>query len=313
MRRAVIVGCGGQDGRLLFDLLRDKGYALTGLDVRRRRCARCRGGGPVDIRNAGQVERLIRRFRPHEVYYLAARHRSAEGRDAESAALLRDSYEIHVLGLLRFLDAMRVFSPRTRLFYASSSLVFGTRRGGRFDERSPLRPDEIYGITKAQGMALCRFYRRRHRLFTASGILFNHESPLRGESFVSRRIVRGAVEVKKGHRRAVVLGDLRAQADWGWAPDYVEAMRRILRAPQPEDFIVATGKKHSVGEFARRVCARLGLDPEKHLHIDQRRLTRRTGARVGDAGRLRRRTGWKPTVDFPGMVDRLLAAELKAS
>jgi len=309
MKKAVIVGAAGQDGRLLFEALRRDGYALIGIDLGRLRSADVRFRTPVRIRRSAEVRRLIRRFQPAEVYYLAARHRSAEGKDPHGDDLLEESYDVHVLGLLNFLEAIRRHSPRTRLFYASSSLVFGAAKGGHFDETSPLRPDEIYGVTKALGMSLCRFYRRRHAVFAAAGILFNHESPLRADAFVSRKIVRGAADIRAGRRRVLALGDPRAQADWGYAPDYVDAMRRILRRPRPDDFVVATGKKHTVGEFARLVFTRLGLDAKKHLRADRRLLTRRAAARSGDARKLRRLTGWKPSVDFHGLIDKLLEAE----
>lgn len=297
--RAIIVGSEGQDGRLLGDALRRDGGTVLGIG---------RGGRP-DILRRGEVLRAVRRFKPREIYYLAAWHHSSQDRPPEPVELFERSWRVHFQGLLHFLDAMRLAARKARLFYASSSLVFGEPASRRQSERTPVAPACAYGVTKEAGMAVCRHYRREHGLFAVSGILYNHESPLRDERFLSRKIVRAAVEIRRGRRRPLVLGDLDAAVDWGWAPDYVEAMRRMLRLKRPEDLVIATGRARTVRDFARRAFARLGLDWRDHVRVDPRLLSRRRPPMEGDAARLRRLTGWRPTVTFEGMVDRLVDAE----
>jgi GDPmannose 4,6-dehydratase len=213
--------------------------------------------------------------------------------------------------LVHFLEAIRRFSPATRLFYAASSHVFGSPRVPLQDEDTPLAPANVYGVTKAAGLLTCRYYRAVHGVYAAAGILYNHESPLRGPGFVSQKIVSGAVDIKCGRRDRLVLGDLSAAVDWGYAPDYVEAMRLILRLPRAEDFVVATGRKRTVRDFVKAVCRRLDLDWRACVAENPGVLTKKKAVLVGNAAKLRRLTGWKPSVDFDGMVDRLVAAALR--
>lgn len=297
-KRAVIVGRDGQDGRLLHALLTRKGYELVGL-------AR---GGAVDVSKPAQVASLVRRFKPHEIYYLAAFHHSSEDPAMDPLELFRRSEEVHVLSLVNVLEAIRKFSKTTRLFYAASSHVFGSPKTRVQNETTPLAPDNVYGITKAAGLMACRYYRERYGVFASVGILYNHESPLRDPRFVSQKIVQGAMRVKQGRQACLVLGSLAAEVDWGWAPDYVEAMRRILSHSKADDFVVATGEKHTVREFVKLVCGRLGLDWRACVREDRRVLTKRGMSLVGSPKKLMRLTGWKPTVDFPGLVERLCAA-----
>lgn len=294
------MGSEGQDGRLLARRLKALGHRLMGISR----------SGPVDIRDARKVGSLLRRFKPHEVYYLAAYHHSSEDEKPGELELFEKSFEAHVLGLFNFLEGIRLHAPKARLFYAASSHVFGPSGKSKVDESVPLAPNSVYGITKAAGLLACRYYRARHGVFASAGILFNHESPLRGPRFVSRRIVQGAVAAKKGRLRPLVLGDLSARADWGWAPDYVEAMRRIITHKAAGDFVIATGKTRSVRDFARAAFAELGLDWRRHVREDRRLLRRAREAPLsGDPRRLMRATGWRPTLDFRGMVTALVRAE----
>ena len=294
----MIVGCDGQDGRLLHELLAGRGYDLVGI---------ARGNKAVDIAAAEQVFDLVRRFKPHEIYYLAAFHHSSEDRPIDPIELFRRSQQVHVLSLVNFLEAIRRFSKSTRLFYAASSHVFGAPKSSRQDESTPLAPNNVYGLTKAAGLMTCRHYRAQHGLFVSVGILYNHESALRGPAFVSQKIVQGALAVKAGRQKRLVLGDLSAEVDWGYAPDYVEAMRRILRHVRPDDFVVSTGIKHTVRDFAKAACARLGLDWRACVRENPRVLTKKKAVLVGNSAKLQRATGWKPSVDFAGLVDAMLA------
>jgi GDPmannose 4,6-dehydratase len=170
----------------------------------------------------------------------------------------------------------------------------------------------IYGITKADGLYLCRMYRTVHRVSASVGILYNHESWLRGEQFVSQKIVRGAIRCKKDPYHKVILGNLRSEVDWGFAPDYVEAMRTIISLPQADDFIIATGEKHSVEEFASIAFDSLGLDWRDFVEVRQEIITRPAVALVGNPAKLMKNTGWKRSVTFPEMV-RLLVKMAEGS
>lgn len=232
---------------------------------------------------------------------------------ADTVGLFEKSHAVHVLGLLNFLDAIREAAPQARLFYAASSLVFGDAASERQDERTPVNPRCIYGITKASGLHCCRFYRETHGVFASGGILFNHESAYRQEKFVSQKIIRAVLEIAAGRREKLVLGDLSARIDWGYAPDFTDAMTRILSLDRAEDFVIATGEAHSVGEFVEIAFRLAGLDWKSHVEETPSVLQRRRPVLIGDASKLRNATGWKPSVTFPEMVCLLLEAQRKAA
>ncbi len=304
MKRVVIVGSGGQDGRLLEQRLRADGCEVVG--IRRDE------PGP-DLTRREEVAVAIREWQPAEVYYLAAYHHSSqEQTTADPPAIFARSFEVHVTGLLHYLDAIRLHSATTRFFYAASSLVFGKPPAEIQTEDTPFNPRCPYGISKAAGVHCCRHYRQTHGVFAATGILYNHESTLRQEKFVSQKIVQAALRIQRGEQDQLILGDLSARIDWGSAPDFVEAMTRILALPESGDFIVATGETHSVREFVETVFGLLDLDWRRHVVEDPKLLGRRKAPMVGDASKLRRLTGWRPSVTFAEMVGSLLPSERHA-
>lgn len=309
MKRALIVGSEGQDGRLLHELLASRGYEIVGIGEGVTHCSGAYRCGAVDIRRTEEVFDLIGDFRPDEVYYLAAFHHSSEDVPEENINLFHESYEVHVSALVNFLEAMRKYSPETRLFYAASSLIFGEVRTEPQDEDTPFNPRCVYGITKTAGLFSCRFYRDRYSVFASVGILYNHESVYRADKFVSKKIVKGAVNIKKGKQDRIVLGALNAEVDWGYAPDYVDAFWRILNAERPDDFIVATGQKHSVSHFAEITFGHMGMDWRDYVDENRNVINREGAALVGDPAKLMHITGWRPTVDFEGMIELLLRAE----
>ncbi len=309
MKKALIVGCEGQDGRLLYDLLRGKGYEIIGIDVHTVRCSPESPLPLVDISHAGAVEDLICRIKPEEVYYLAAFHHSSEDKEVDNLELLKRSCDVHIVSLMNFLEAITRHSKDTKLFYAASSHIFGTTSTALQDEDTAINPNGIYGITKTAGLMTCRFYRQQHSLFTSGGILYNHESSLRNEKFVSRKIVKGAVAVKNGKQEKLLLGDLDAETDWGYAPDYVDAMHRMLNHHEPDDFVVATGLSHTVREFAECAFDCLGLDYKKYVEEDRCIMTRKPQRRIGNPRKLMNLTGWKPSVDFSQMIMLMVAKE----
>lgn len=310
MKTALLVGAGGQDGTLLIELLRRRGYRVVGIDSRQPSALEGVFWEQTDILNKDQVVSLVGRVRPAECYYLAAFHHSAEDAELQSgaAALFHKSYAIHVQGLIHFLDAIAQNSPHTRLFYAASSHVFGSPAVQPQSEATPMYPDNIYGITKAAGIHCCRFFRNDHRVFASAGILYNHESHLRPPTFLSQKIVRGVLAFKADNSQRLVLGDLSATVDWGYAPDYVEAMTRILGHTAPDDFIVATGVPHTVGDFLKTACEIAGVDWQQCASTKASLLQKKSALLIGDSSKLRRITGWQPSVSFREMIQRLLEA-----
>ena len=309
MRRAVIIGVDGQDGQLLYDLLLKKRYLVVGIDKNRTQSSFEATFKQVDILKFAQVANLIKKLRPNEIYYLAAFHHSAENLPVENIELLQNSHEVHVAGLANFLEAIRIFSFKTRLFYAASSHIFGKTKETIQNENTPINPNCIYGITKAAGLALCRFYRFRFGIFAVAGILYNHESVLRAESFVSKKIIKGAIGIKRGRQKKLVLGDLHAVVDWGYAPDYVRAMQLILNTKFADDFIIATGNPHTVLDFVKTAFGYLGLDWRLYVKEEHRIVHKHNFCRIGNPANLKKKTGWKPSVDFKRMVKLLLAHE----
>ena len=307
MASALIIGASGQDGRLLARLLTHRGYAVLGW-VRREpvepppcECA------VVDISSAASVETELRGLRPDEIYYLAAFHHSTENLAAgNTAEILRRSFDVHVGGLLNVLQALKTCCAQTRLFYAASSHVFGSSAAEWQNETTLMRPNSPYAISKTAGLRCCQLFRRGERIFAATGILFNHESGFRNPSFVSQKIVRGALQARRDPTFRLKLGDLDARVDWGYAPDYVEAMFRILQLPEPDDFVVASGELHSVREFVELAFDEVGLDWREHVETDQLLLKRRSYPLRGDSAKLRDATGWSPTLSFTQLVTKLV-------
>jgi GDPmannose 4,6-dehydratase len=259
----------------------------------------------VDLQDEAQLVDLCARFMPDEVYYLAAHHHSSE-EHPDDATELRESTKVHVLGLINVLEALRKRAPRCRVFYASSSHAFGQPATPKQDESTPFAPRNPYAITKVAGTHTCRLYRERCGMHVSVGILYNHESPLRGPRFVSQRIARAARQAAIDPSFRLKLGSLSAVVDWSYAPDFVDAMVRILAAPQPDDYVVASGEPHTVRDFVEAAFGFMGLD--WHAHVEEGGAASAHGTLVGDASKLRRRTGWAPTVTFEKMVQILVEA-----
>jgi len=298
MRHALIVGGHGQDGRLLHQQLETQGMRVSVL-----------ARGDCNLSDFDSVKTLFESLQPDEIYYVAAFHHSSQDeRSLSELGLFRKSQEVHVTGLVHFLETIRMYSPSTRLFYAASSLIFGDPLTPMQDESTPFNPVCFYGITKAAGVQCCRFYRSTHGLFASCGILYNHESALRQKKFVIPKIIEGALAIASGKETNLRLGNLSARIDWGYAPDYVDAMMRILRHSSPDDFVIATGELHSVHEVVECVFGILGLDWRAHVEESSSILTRKRNTLCGNAGKLREATSWQPTIGFREMLALLLEA-----
>lgn len=302
MSRCAIIGHKGQDGRLLGESLQQQGHTVIGV-----------GRGDLDLLDVAAVKAFLRTERPDHLYYLAAYHHSSEDRvEISEAELFRLSFDTHLHGLVGCLEGIRQAAPKARLFYAASSHIFGQPEDSPQTELTPFQPQNIYGISKAAGIEACRYYRRTHGTHAACGILYNHESPYRSANFVSQKIIRGALAIARAESDHLTLGNIDAAIDWGYAPDFVEAMTRILALDSAEDFIVATGQTHTVGEFAEQAFAALGLNWRKHVKVNPSLLTKTQSLLVGDSAKLRNATGWQPTIGFSEMVLYLLNTQRHA-
>jgi len=310
VKTSLIIGASGQDGTFLSELLARRGDKVVSVDQNKIWSSPAENWGAVDILKPEQVLSLLQKTQPVECYYLPAFHHSAE--DASllpgDPQLFEKSYAIHVRGLIHFLHAIAQVSKHTRLFYAASSHVFGSPGRQPQDESTPLNPENVYGITKTMGIHCCRHFRGELGVFAAAGILYNHESHLRPAQFLSQKIVRGVLAFQKDRTKKLVLGDLDAIVDWGYAGDYAEAMARILGHAMPEDFVVATGEPHTVRDFLQIACEIAGVDWRACAVTDAGLLKKKPVVLVGDSGKLRRLTGWQPQVSFRGMIEIMLKA-----
>jgi GDPmannose 4,6-dehydratase len=315
MDRALIIGSAGQDGRLLSERLEREDCAVVGVERSRvvaGRSARLASEAAVDILDPRSVANLIASFSPDAIFYLAAYHHSAEDKPLpDDLELYVRSHDVHVRGLIHVLEAVRKHVPQCRLFYAASSHCFGEPPTPIQDESTPLRPRCAYGITKTAGVGLCRMYRANHRVHASAGFFYNHESALRAQKFLSTKIVRAAVEISRGRRDKLVLGDLAARVDWGFAPDYVDAVIRIVGLETADDFVIATGQSHSVEEFVAAAFSRVRLDWRRYVEVEPAIIGKPRTTLVGDSTKLRTTTGWSPSVTFEQMVELLVDAELR--
>ncbi len=298
-RTALIVGCGGQDGCHLSSLLDQKDYRVVGV-----------GRNDVDISDAVSVRELMASCCPDEIYLLAAYHHSSESRFESDGDLFQKSLAVHTTATVHFLETISVHTPKSRLFFASSSHIFPDGGLDLLDESTPPAPGSIYAITKYGGMLACRYYRERRNVFASCGILFNHESSLRAPHFLSRKIATSAVRIAGGMDHVLELGNLDAVVDWGYAPDYVEAMWGMLQAEVPGDYVIATGIPHTVREFVEIAFRCVGLDYRPYVRVRPDLLTKSVETRLGNSGHLRQCTGWSPSINFEEMVERMVRHEL---
>lgn len=307
MKNAVVIGSSGQDGYYLARSLEHDGFKVTRIDQ----------GSiiPADFFNSSEAfdlglpehaDLLIKNLQPDEIYHLAAFHQSAQEDYVESLDTLQRSILVHEVTLFNILSAITKYSSKTRVFYAASSLIFGEPETEIQTEETPINPVTLYGITKASGLYLCRKFRKEHGVFAACGILYNHESPRRQKNFLSKKIIIGVENALKDQNSVLELGNLNAFADWGYAPDYVEAMRLILNLESPEDFIVSTGVKHSVKEFVAAAFQVAGLDWKDYVKESSGIIKRTTTSLIGDSSKLRKQSGWKPSLSFEQMVKTLV-------
>jgi GDPmannose 4,6-dehydratase len=314
-RVALITGITGQDGSYLAELLLEKGYDVHGmvrrsssdtfgrLDTIRHRLT-FHTGDLLDQRSLGDV---MRASQPHEIYNLAAM--SFVGASWTQPVL---TSEFTGTGVTRMLEAMRETVPEARFYQASSSEMFGRVGQTPQTEATPFYPRSPYGVAKAYGHHITVNYRESYGLFCCGGILFNHESPRRGIDFVTRRVTHGVASIKLGITDKLTLGNLDAERDWGYAKEYVEAMWMMLQAPEPDDYVIATGTTHTVRELVDLAFGHAGLDPADHVEIDPRHLRPAEIHRlVGDSSKAREKLGWAPKTTFEELIPMMVDADVE--
>ena len=313
--RALVTGITGQDGSYLAELLLDRGYDVHGM-VRRsstetfQRLQHIRDDIVLhtgDLLDQRSLVDVLRECEPDEIYNLAAMSFVAA---SWSQPVL--TAEFTGTGVTRMLEAMREVVPEARFYQASSSEMFGMVREVPQRETTPFYPRSPYGVAKCYGHFITVNYRESYNLFAVSGISFNHESERRGLEFVTRKVTHGAAAIKLGLKDELVLGNLDAERDWGYAKDYVEAMWLMLQQDEPEDFVIATSKTHSVRDLVRVAFEHAGLDPEAHVRTDPRFLRpAEVEHLVGDASKAREQLGWEPRTSFEEMIRLMVDSDLE--
>jgi GDPmannose 4,6-dehydratase len=335
-KTALITGITGQDGAYLADFLLQKGYRVCGIKRRSSSFNTARIDHLFsmsderfklyygDVTDSTNIIRIIQEVQPDEIYHLAAQSHVAVSFETPEYTAQADA-----LGTLRMLEALRILGleKKTRFYQASTSELYGNAPTPMQDEHTPFAPCSPYATAKLYAYWITCNYRQAYGMFACNGILFNHESPLRGETFVTRKITRAAVRIKHGLQQVLYLGNLDAQRDWGYAGDYVQAMWLMLQQEQPEDFVIATGTKHSVRAFVEKAFAALDIElmwqgqgehayaidvnsGKKIVAVDPRYVRPlEVHALCGNAHKAERLLGWKPTVSFDELVTMMVRAD----
>lgn len=305
MKRALIIGASGQDGTLLSLLLRKKGYAVHG--VSRRPLTQCDESSQLDLSDPRELDRLLSAWPCDEIYYLAAEHQSSEAGEGQSSS--RRVFEVNLHSFATVLSHVLLQANPARVFYASTSLIYGDGPAGPATESTCAQPRCVYSISKLAATHLGEHFRRQHGLHVSIGILFNHESSFRPAKFLSKRVVAGIKAIKEGRATELVVGDMTAGCDWGYAGDFVDAMWRMLQCDTSDTYVVATGELHTVQDWVRGACALADLDPFQVVREDPTLIVSRRRALLGDSSKLRRATGWRPSTAFSEMVRSMYCSQ----
>ena len=321
MKKAFLTGITGQDGSYLAEFLLNKGYEVHGL-IRRASTFNTDRIDHLyrdfhdpnaklflhygDLNVSGQLMDLLHSIAPCEIYHLGAQSHVRVSFDMPEYTA-----DITGLGTLRILEAIRKTGIQTKFYQASSSEMFGAATPPQ-SEKTIFQPRSPYAAAKVYAYYIAHNYRDAYGIFAANGILFNHESPRRGETFVTRKVTRAATQIKLGLKDKLYLGNLEAKRDWGFAGDYVEAMWLMLQQDKPDDFVIATGETYSVREFVGRVFSKLDLDYNKHVVVDKRYFRpTEVDVLLGDATKAKKALGWQPKVTFDKLVDMMIATDLE--
>ncbi len=312
---ALITGITGQDGSYLAEFLLKKDYQVVGLvsqqhDIGGQNIESIKGKLELvsgDLLDRNSLEAAVKKFRPDEIYNLGGMTFVPKSWDEPTLAL-----DVNTLGVARLLEAVRDNSPRSKFYQATSAKIFGLPTESPQTEATPLNPVDPYSVAKAAAHYLIQAFRRHFGIFAVSGILYNHESERRGPEFVTRKITMAAAKIKLGREKQLTLGGLDDRQDWGYAPDYVEAMWLMLQQDRPQDFVIASGETHSVRDVCAIAFSHLGLKYQDHVVTDQK-LVRKTEARelLGSPQKAKKILGWRPKTDFKNMIIKMTENDLK--
>ena len=321
-KKALITGITGQDGSYLAELLLSKGYEVHGI-IRRASTFNTGRLDPIyadphsgknrlflhygDLSDASALARLIGKIQPDEVYNLAAQSHVRVSFDSPEYTT-----DITATGAVRLLEAIRETGIRPRFYQASSSEMFGKVRETPQTEKTPFHPRSPYGCSKVYAYWITVNYRESYGLHASNGILFNHESPRRGETFVTRKITRAVAHIQAGLQKQLYLGNLEAKRDWGYAKEYVEAMWLMLQQPEPDDYVIATGETHSIQEFLNVAFGHVGLDWRQHVEIDPRYYRpAEVDLLIGDARKAREKLGWESKTKFAELARLMVDSDVQ--
>ena len=312
-RKAFITGITGQDGSYLAEILLEKDYDVYGM-VRRSSSFNTARVDHIfneielvfgDLADGSVLNQLMRKIRPHEVYNLGAQSHVRVSFDVPEYTA-----DVDAMGTLRLLDAIREEGVECRFYQASSSEMYGRIAHAPQNEETPFHPRSPYGVAKVFGYWIARNYREAYGMYAVNGILFNHESPRRGPTFVTRKITRAVGAILRGEQDELRLGNLDAKRDWGYAKDYMEGAWRMLQTDEPDDYVLATGETHSVQEFLDEAFGYAGLDWREYVQIDPRYFRpAEVDLLIGDYSRARDKLGWEPTVRFQELVRMMVDAD----
>jgi GDPmannose 4,6-dehydratase len=310
MKTALIIGCHGQDGRILSNLLSRDNFRVLGISRTGLWCDDKLVSKEPNVADADSLLKLIKNEVLDEIYYLAACHKSSDETEGHVTDEWIQSENTHCRGLLNVLNAISVLNRRTKLFYASSCHVFGKPEQLPLDETSARNPSSIYAITKHIGGLLCKKYREEFGVFASVGILFNHEAPGRSNRFLASRLVSSAVRAARGSATPIEVGNANLNVDWSCAEDVCNAMRYILGASKPEEWVVATGQPHTIKEFWIIACKCAGISDPPPLVTVPNILKRPAYEYIGNPQKLMKATKWGPKIDFETMIANLVKWEI---
>ena len=311
-KKALIVGVYGQDGSYLAELLIKKKYFVYGIanKIKEKKFNSIKRNLKIlniSINNFNKISNLIKKIKPHEIYHLGSKSFINYDFDSEFFNL-----NPSINGTNFLLTAIKEFSPKSKFYFAASSEIFGNPKKSPQNENTQFNPRSAYGISKLAGYHLTKNYREAHGLFACSGILYNHESPRRGDFFVSKKIAKAAARIKKGLDKKIYLGNINAKRDWGYSKDYVKYMWKSLQLKKPQDFVLGTGKLHSVKDFLKVAFERVDLNYQKYLVIDKRYYRKENKINlVADNSVAKKKLKFKPSKTFKEMVYEMVDFELE--
>jgi GDPmannose 4,6-dehydratase len=309
-KRALIIGHSGQDGFYLTQTLESLNYEVFGVSNSASLNLESFVVSKGAITDFAFCENLFSAILPDEVYYLAALHQSSIEKSYDDLNFYKDTIDVNANGLLNFLECIVKYKLECKIFYASSSHIFGGTNTLIQNEETPYCPVSIYGVSKVLGMQYCELYRQKG-VFCTVGVFYNHESPRRGSKFVSKKIIETAVKISKGEASELVLGDLSAKIDWGFAPDYVKAAHAVLQLDESGVFVISSGSLHTIEDFVGIAFEHLNLNWKDYVKVNSNIILKKSVTVLqGDNSKLKSLCNWEPTLSFKQMVEVLVANEL---